>query len=326
VRVIADQVGGLLARDLRVVTERFRQQHAVTNGHYGPIEYLASDDSVIRALHAVADAADPRLRNAFIQAVTKTRSAADRELLEMALRAGDVEHAMAAIPWGDVGEAELLEALPPILQQTVVAAGKVAESTIPVGISFNVTNPRVVAWAQNHAAALVVEVSDGQREALRAAIVQSIEAGLPANQTAKMVLDAGLGLTQRQVNAVHAYRQELIDDGRPDDQVQRMTDKYARRTLRKRAELIGRTESIAASSQGQRELWVQAREQGAIDEKAQRQWLVTKDDRLDEEICLPMSGQRRGLDESFTLPDGSAVMAPPAHPACRCATTLVLGR
>jgi hypothetical protein len=31
-----------------------------------------------------------------------------------------------------------------------------------------------------------------------------------------------------------------------------------------------------------------------------------------------------GLDEPFTLPDGTAVMTPPAHPACRCTTTLVL--
>jgi hypothetical protein len=319
-RIIADHVGDLLARDLRTAK---RDLHRAVESWAS--ETWASNDSVVRALHAVADAADPRLRNAFIAAVTKTRSEADRAALEAALSVGDIDRAIGAIRWSEVGEAELLDSLPPILQQTVIAAGQATASALNIGIGFNVTNPRVAAWAQNHGVALVVEVSSSQREALRAAIVQSIEAGLQVNQTAKMVLDAGLGLTQRQVNAVHAYRRELLDEGRPEDQVQRMTDKYARRTLRKRAELIGRTESIAAAKQGHREQLVEAREEGSIDETARRKWLVTDDDRLDEEICLPMAEHALvGLDEPFTLPDGTAVMTPPAHPACRCTTTLVL--
>ena len=99
--------------------------------------------------------------------------------------------------------------------------------------------------------------------------------------------------------------------------------KYAKALERQRSLKIARTETLNASNGGQQTLWLEAKDAGYLDpDKTTREWLVTDDDRLDTNICEPMDGQERGLDESFTTGDGRSVDHPSAHPECRCSMRL----
>ena len=76
-----------------------------------------------------------------------------------------------------------------------------------------------------------------------------------------------------------------------------------------RAEMIAQTESVNSWSMGQ---YNYAAETGA----KKKIWeslagACTKK-------CGPIDGQKRDLDETFTLADGTAVMYPAGHTRCRC--------
>jgi Phage Mu protein F like protein. len=101
--------------------------------------------------------------------------------------------------------------------------------------------------------------------------------------------------------------------------VDAQAEKYADRLLSSRAEAIARTETIAASNEGQRELWLQAVDQGLLTGTEQREWIASP---KSCEACEEMDGETVGLTEEFQLPDGDSVIGPPAHPNCTCAVGL----
>jgi hypothetical protein len=86
---------------------------------------------------------------------------------------------------------------------------------------------------------------------------------------------------------------------------------------------IARTESITAANQGQLDLWRKGQAEGYIPAHSRKMWIVTPDDLLDPNVCRPMRGQERLINEPFLTGDGREVMAPAAHPRCRCALGLV---
>jgi hypothetical protein len=135
-------------------------------------------------------------------------------------------------------------------------------------------------------------------------------------------LEAFVGLTPRQTEALEALRQRLLDGGKTRAQAQAQVDRAARRALQLRVENIARTESIWASLEGQAQLWNEAARQGTLDPaRFRRTWLVTPDDRLCQTTCAPIPGMNPngvGLYEPFQTPVGP-VMHLPAHPMCRCA-------
>jgi hypothetical protein len=79
--------------------------------------------------------------------------------------------------------------------------------------------------------------------------------------------------------------------------------------------MIARTETIKASSEGQHQMWQQARAKGLLDASIRRQWITTVGACP---ICAGLDGETRRLDESFS----GGVFIPPAHPGCRCTTAL----
>lgn len=55
---------------------------------------------------------------------------------------------------------------------------------VPLSISFNLENPRAVAWAIRHAAEQVTKINDTTREAIRRVIVNAVETGQSYDKTA----------------------------------------------------------------------------------------------------------------------------------------------
>ena len=136
-----------------------------------------------------------------------------------------------------------------------------------------------------------------------------------------------VGLLPRQATAVQNFRARLEGEGVGGDKLEARVGRYAEAQLRRRAMTISRTEILRSSSEGQLGMWGEAKTQGLLDPaKTFRRWIVTRDDRLDVEICEPMDDEERGLaafSQPWRLPDGRQVMVPQeAHPQCRCAAAL----
>jgi hypothetical protein len=205
----------------------------------------------------------------------------------------------------------------------------------PVTISFDMTNARARAWAAEHAATLVTQIGDETRAAIREVIRDAFDKGLSPRQSARLIAPM-IGLTSRGAGAVlnlaallaehpgggvvWAGRKRIVvpEDGADDDFIDRQTEAYGDRLLSDRALSIARTETIAASSEGQRLLWLEAVDAGLLVGDESRVWITTPDDRLCP-ICQEMDGQLTGLEDPFEVPGGDLVMGPPAHPQCRCA-------
>lgn len=78
-----------------------------------------------------------------------------------------------------------------------------------------------------------------------------------------------------------------------------------------------------AANAGQEALWRQASSQGLLEQDGwQRQWLTARDEHVCP-ICVPMNGQRRDFEQPFRGGNGTMVLFPPIHPACRCTLVLV---
>lgn len=277
---------------------------------------IKADPEPYEALHAAADAADPKLRRVFREAVEGLRDATDPDALAAALTAGLGD---AALDWGVFAVG--LQAMQPILLTVLVAGADVALDAAPlaaipeaarVALAFDLTNPAAVAWTQQHGAELVRGISDRSREGIRRILVEAFEDGLTADEQARRIREL-IGLTDRQAAQLENYRRTL--DDLTDDERETLVGRLYRRLIRDRAETIARTESIAAASAGQDLLWQEAVLRGdLLAGEWERFWITTPDDRLCP-ICLPLDGQRAAIGGVFP----SGVANPPQHPRCRCA-------
>lgn len=230
------------------------------------------------------------------------------------------------VTWSDVSRTPVESTVARALAKKSVLTGR-----------FDITNPRAQAWARERSSSLITGVSKTTREAIRGVIERAFSEGIPPRAAARLIRPM-IGLTPKDAQAVMNLRARLEDasgqtvyagsrairvpeDGFSDEEIENYTDRYSDRLLQDRSETISRTETIAASNEGQRELWEQMVEDGLLDASEQREWSVAEDDRLCP-ICEDLDGQLAGLDEEFVTMDGERVIGPPAHPNCRCATVL----
>lgn len=169
-----------------------------------------------------------------------------------------------------------------------------------------------VRWATARAAELVGYVTEDMHAAIERLMAVAFQQGFPPADLHQLILENfWVGLTLAQLESVLA----VWRSGASTSEVRA----WANRQRANRALLIGRTESITATSAGQQAFWTRAAQTGGISRTSRRRWvaLATACPR-----CKSMHGQERGLTEAFLGPDGP-VMTPPAHPSCRCAVVLI---
>lgn len=191
-----------------------------------------------------------------------------------------------------------------------------------VRFQFDGKNEESQAWAAQHGAAYVTRVSAETREALRALITASIRDGIPPGEAARLIRDM-VGLTARDAGAVMRYRLSLIQQGVLNDaSVAREIRKYAQRLIAQRATTIARTEIMGALNSGALEAARQAIAQGLLDpDQAVKRWLISKDEITRAcPVCLPLHGVEVPIESLFP---GTGVLAPPAHPRCRCSFSVL---
>ena len=273
---------------------------------------------------------EPAARRAFLRAVDAVKRQVDLDVLETALRTGEVSRVEAALLLARPPEALRAQIRPVVgaaLNLGAEAGREALRGTPAFAVDFARTNPAAVAWANQHAGTLVTEIAESTRLGVRALVTVSQSEGRSVTWLARELREV-IGLHSRQVTAVERFRERLVGQGLDDVTVARRAERYANAQLKSRAETVARSEVLQSSSEGQRRLWDAAADQGLLDRaETRRIWLATDDDLTDVEICEPMADvETDDLDAPWTLPDGRQVMIPnAAHPRCRCSAGLVFG-
>lgn len=279
-----------------------------------------------KTIHGVADTLAPDVRDDFLRAIENIRNTPTLKRLTEAIEAGRPDAVIQILDRINVSPATyagLSATLRTIFERGANSSIKHLPKSVQAQISFDLLNPRSVAFLRRSEFALIQAISTNTREGIREILRIGFEEGQPPVRMAREIKEL-MGLTPRQVRAMNNHRAMLISEGRTPKQVIELTRRFKNRQLKFRAQMIARTETIRAASAGQKELWDQAAEQGLIDPvTARKKWIVTPDDRLCP-ICRPIPGMNPDgvpLGSSFQTPKGPRE-APPAHPQCRCSMSL----
>jgi hypothetical protein len=305
-------------------------------------------------MHALADAALPVWSATLHAGWRLLVGGVDAGKLAGYLAARDGESALDAFDWGG-HLAWLRGRLTPLVRDLAwdagTEAGEVLGGAILAGAGrrfaevgsvtyrFDVLNPRVLDWIDQGAAALVTEIGEETRAALRELIRRAWLEGIDVPTQARLIAQF-VGLHSRQAGAALNLQKRLTAAAlkpfagkkslTPKEvaavaaalaKVQATVDQYVARARRQRAVTIARTETIRAANMGQQLLWKQAADQGLlVPGLTRRRWIVTRDDKLCP-YCRRLVGVTVGLDEPFPTEFGPR-LTPPLHPRCRCAMAL----
>lgn len=166
---------------------------------------------------------------------------------------------------------------------------------------------------------LVTAVTAEQQEAVQFLVTESFKRGTTYQHTARMIR-AQVGLRPDQIAAWHRRRDSMMAQGIPMGEVDRHMKRYAEQQHRHRADMIARTETLTAQSNGRRDGWREARQGGLMPPGVQKEWLAAVGSNRTCSICIGLDGQRADLDGTY--PGGSD--GPPGHVGCRCTERLII--
>lgn len=180
----------------------------------------------------------------------------------------------------------------------------------------------MIDWTRDHAANWVVDITETQRKAINALVQRATTLEGQTPDSLAKVIRPTIGLYPQQATANMRYyqtvRQKLIDGGsRISTAEKRALDaaiKYGAKQHRYRAQMIARTELVAAYNVSELRGVEQAIEDGHMSRNTIKRWSTSLDDRVCD-ACKLLEGVEVGVTEEF--PNG--FQTAPAHPNCRCA-------
>lgn len=287
----------------------FRFPQVVAQPHPVRFRELGSWDQLV----ALAESLEPQFRQMFLDAITALKGTATGTALESALAAGDTEKVLDLLAF-DAFEASyseaMGEAIAAAIEEEVPIVGQV------VG-SFDMLNPEAVKAAQEAAGQMVTGITETTRQAIRDYVTQSIEQGTGPRALATQVRSV-IGLTPAQAKAVLRYESGLVTNGMTPGKAAKLARDYSGRLLDQRAMTIARSETLRALNDGQQRLWDQYVERGILPKTARKVWMTAHDERTCTTICVPLDGEKVGVQESFSV----GVDYPPAHVMCRCSVSI----
>lgn len=258
----------------------------------------------------------PDAAKVFSKAVDLTADEITLSDLSDAIENNNLVDAMAAVPWEDVGAPYLQANLPPILRTALEDGGAVGARVLAGdlgvdGISFDITAQAATDWIREHSGDLIQDVTQSQKDTLRAIMAKSWNDELSPNIVARQIRDSELfGLTQRDATYVMRREARLIDAGATVSRARDIVEKDAQRLLSTRADNIGRTEIADSYQEGKSIAWDQAESKGYFDgDEAEQEWVVYDPQNCD---CVDLDGTVIGYDEDFPYGD------PPIHTNCEC--------
>lgn len=236
--------------------------------------------------------------------------------------------------WQDYYTEFINENIKPVLLEAMKAGAINAEY-----ISFNASEEHVMKWLSGHTGALITNINESTRDAIKTLLMYGQAEGYTADQMAKIIRPV-IGLTKDQAIANMRYQNNMVKsllEAHPkmkrevaEKKAQEAALKYAGRQNRQRAQVIANTELAYAYNNGYHENMRQAMQAGLIS-GVKKVWSTAYDERTCP-ICGSLNGVSIGFDESFDGHVKKAVgykgvdVIPPAHPSCRCTIMYVVDK
>lgn len=322
-----------------------------------------------RVLHELADEREESVRRAVAGALADVAREAESPAAQRAIRAalarGDILGAIDAIPLDGLEDAfrSVVDRLGTLLEDAALATSRELAARLrgeslraasaaaldrgaDLALSYSLANPRAEAWIRDHGAALVREVAEETRAAIRAAILRGRATGLGPQRVAEE-LTSIVGLTRRQGATVGRFREMLgglvagdVTEGAVrgrfslardfgltrgvDARLDSLVRRYRDRLIRHRSQVIARTETVIAVSEGQDQLWRAAIDDGVVT-ATEWEWewvaILPDPDGRTCPLCTALDGKRAAIDGGLFVAEFTegGIEKPPRHPLCRCA-------
>lgn len=300
-----------------------------------PVRDLDNEDWA--TLLALAAAAEPAVRRAFIDAIASIRGSINARAVEAALARRDINAVLELVPVEQLevalveaevnldpvrADAFLLgrESATPFLLQDQLAIHLGERATL--SIAWNHISPNVLAAIRANAANRVKGISDLTRRGLARFLEQSFARGEHPNSIAKEIGDM-VGLTPAQSDQVDRVRLALQDADAKPATIARRIAQLQKRKLKQRGQLIARTETMRAANDGQLTSWRTLVERGLLDDnRYEREWLaIVPSDGRTCPICESLDGIRAPIGGDYAPAEAKG--GAPQHPDCRCTERLV---
>jgi hypothetical protein len=286
-----------------------------------PHQPLRNDaDPQWREIHAVAEQREASLSRLLTAAFGALAARTVLLRIRSALRFGNVEQAMQAVPVAEllILRTAIQEAL---LRTAAAGAGIALENSLVVrlGTSAGLPVAELAYWARQRSAGLVVGITEQTRLALRETIASAITDGLSPAKAAPLA-EAVVGLNRVQAGALMTRAAELVERGIAPARRAAILERYAARLRRQRAQVIARHELQQAANAGRRAQWERNVRDGVIlPDRWEREWVaIVPSDGRTCRFCQGMDGQRAPINGNY--PNGSS--GPPGHTMCRCTEVL----
>jgi SPP1 gp7 family putative phage head morphogenesis protein len=165
-----------------------------------------------------------------------------------------------------------------------------------------------------------VGLSADMRETVQAILADAFDEGIHATEVISEI-QSTVGLTPKMREQVKRRVEAMREAGFGRDEVKAARESFSDQLRGRRAEAIARTETLDAQTQGLKDSWRVAREEGLMPPGTKKKWVATNDERTSD-ICGDLDGQEVDVTDSFDGPDGP-LDGPPAHPNCRSTMILV---
>lgn len=199
----------------------------------------------------------------------------------------------------------------------------------PVDRMFRYVSDKATDYARTRSAQLVRAIDDSNRIAIRQVITSAFTGPRTVDQTARSLRQI-VGLHPRWARAVERFNdtnfRRLIKDGMDTDQARAtadsMSEKYRRKLIRRRAEMIARTETQQAQNFGRESSWYATERAGLLDARAMKEWRTAPMGSRYGPPC-PECTELRGTRVPWNGTFANGRSMPPAHPNCRCTAVLV---
>lgn len=193
--------------------------------------------------------------------------------------------------------------------------------------AFNAKNLEAQRLARRYAAEHIDKINQDTRRAVREAIAGAIRDKRPPRDAAR-VIQSLVGTTRSQQKSLTRYAAQLAAQptwaAKSAAQKTKILKKYRDKLIRRRAQMIARTETVDALNAGSEVSWVQAQRQGLLGKKASKEWVTTPVGACS--ICRDeLNGQIVLLGKTFQSKSIGALERPTAHPNCRCTIAPVKG-
>lgn len=236
--------------------------------------------------------------------------------LARALRGGLV--AVDALPWADLERPVVRGWESVAVAEARASVRKDTKDPEPFGgLPLTDAERRALLWLETQGLRLVRDLRAAEVTRIRAILQRAQVEGWDVPRMRRAVVDS-VALDPRRQRALERYRERLENDGLRGDKLEARVVRRADAMRRQRAETIARTETVRARNQGHLSVWSQMQADGALPPQARKRWVAAY------KIACPIC---RGLHDRgpvpLTVPFDAGLMAPPAHPNCRCSLVVV---